>query len=185
MSRVIRLVRRHYTSSSLSSLLIFTKSFSCSFSYKKFCFSSSSVGVVGDWLRDGAGDGPLIESVGNAASSNLGVFTALLGGLYDVDGSLWHSTSSIFSRGGELRASSLSQILFDGFSEKRRCWLMTNLVHHDILEKFKNSHFDCPMECFRRSSPSGTEHSANRSVGWTRWSRSRDPPTTRKSPSWS
>lgn len=116
-----------YTSSSLNSLLIFTKSFSCSFSYKKFCFSSSSVGDVGDWLRDGAGDGPLIESVGSAASSILGVFLVLPGTLYDdVDGSLWHSTSSTFSRCGELRASSLSQILFDGFSEKRRCWEIRN-----------------------------------------------------------
>lgn len=120
-----------YTSSSLNSLLIFTKSFSCSLSYKKFCVSSSSVGDVGDWFLDGAGDGPLMESVGSAASSFLGVFFVLTIGAtlsdvdvdIDVDGSLWHSTISIiFSRSGEFLVSSLSQILFEGFSEKRRCW---------------------------------------------------------------
>lgn len=115
------IITPRYTRSSLSSLLIFTKSLSCSLSYKKF-FSSSSVGEVGDWLREGAGDGPLMESVGNAARSFLGVLFVLFGVLFDdVDGSLWHSTSSIFSRRGEWRVSSLSQILFDGFSEKRRC----------------------------------------------------------------
>lgn len=113
-------LKNHYTSSSLSSLLIFTKSFSCSFSYKKFCFSSSSVGVVGDCCLEGAGDGPLIESVGKAARSFLGVIFVLFAILIDVDGSLWHSTSSIFSLGGEFLVSSLSHIRFDGFSEKRR-----------------------------------------------------------------
>lgn len=110
-----------YTSSSLNSLLIFTKSDRCSFSYKKFCFSSSSVGVVGDCCLDGAGDGPLIERVGRAARSFLGVIFVLFATLCDeLDGSLWHSTISIFSRGGEFLVSSLSHIRFDGFSEKRR-----------------------------------------------------------------
>lgn len=120
-SRLQSLLR--YTSSSLNSLLIFTKSLSCSLSYKKFCFSSSSVGDVGDWFLDGAGDGPLMERVGSAASSFLGVFFVLLRFLCDddMDGSRWHSTSSIFSCCREFRASSLSQILFEGFSEKRRC----------------------------------------------------------------
>lgn len=112
----------NYTSNSLSSLLIFTKSLSCSFSYKKFCFSSSSVGVVGDWFLDGAGEGPLIDSVGNAAKSFLGVFFVLIG-ILCVNGSLWHSTISMFSLcSNDGLVSSLSQILFDGFSEKRRCW---------------------------------------------------------------
>lgn len=47
----------------------------------------------------------------------------------------------------------------------------------------RDSRFDCPMECSRRSSPSGTEHFAIRSVWWIRWSQSRGPPTTQKSPS--
>lgn len=114
-------LRFRYTSSSLSSLLIFTNSFSCSSSYKKFWFSSSSAGVVGDCCLDGAGDGPLIESVGRAAKSFLDVIFVLFATLCDeVDGSLWHSTISIFSRGGEFFVSSLSHIRFDGFSEKRR-----------------------------------------------------------------
>lgn len=88
--------------------------------YKKFCLSSSS-SFVGDEIGDPDLDGPLILSVGRAVSSSFGVFFGAVG-KYDDEGSAWHSTSSNFSLSGEFRLSSLSQILFDGFSEKRRCW---------------------------------------------------------------
>lgn len=78
----------HYTSSSFSSLRIFTKRLSCSVSYKKFCFSSSSVGDVGEWFLDGAGDGPEIESVGKAAKSFLGALVVMLGKYGSSEGSL-------------------------------------------------------------------------------------------------
>lgn len=108
----------HYTSNSSNLLLIFTKMLG----YKKFCVSSSSsfVGVVGDPEREG----PLTLSVGRAARSFLGVFFVVAGFLNDI-GSLWHSTSSIFSRNGDRRSSSLSHSsLFVGFSEKRLCLMI-------------------------------------------------------------
>ena len=63
----------HYTSNSFNLLRIFTKrlQLKLSLGYKKFCISSSSsreVGDVdvGDVRGEGAGDGPLMLSVGKA-----------------------------------------------------------------------------------------------------------------------
>jgi hypothetical protein len=117
VTNIFTVANIHYTSNSFNLHLLFTKMLG----YKKFCVSSSSsfVGDVGEPDRDG----PLMESVGSAVNSFLGVFFVLAVGNFNDDGSAWHSTNSIFSRIGEfLSRSSLSQsLLFDGFSEKRRC----------------------------------------------------------------
>lgn len=118
-----------YTSNSSRWLRVFTKRLCWSSSYMKSDFSSTG-DCSGVWFRDGAGDGPLMESVGRRFLKTAWWFSFVASDIlcvrgmsgFVLSGSLWHSTISIVSWFGDIRVSSLSQILLcEGFSEKRRC----------------------------------------------------------------
>lgn len=134
-----------YTSNSSRWLRIFTKRLSLSSSYMKSDSSgifSSTGDCSGVWFRDGAGDGPLIESVGRRfliktawwfsfVASDILCARGMSG--FVLSGSLWHSTISIVSWLGDILVSSLSQILLCvGFSENRR-WRDNAKLNYTVI----------------------------------------------------